>query len=132
VPRLIITDRLRSYGAAHGQAMPSVEHRSSKYLNNRAENSHSWTSPPRGSAWEPSPTTRSPAATSRPTPTAPGSPPRSRRRAAACCALYTVAARASPTPCWSASTAPTSGSSSRHHAGAPPRSPYPPVRRWPV
>ncbi|MEY9997585.1 transposase-like protein [Streptomyces sp. V4I8] len=40
VPRVIVTDKLRSYGAAHRQVMPSVEHRSSKYLNNRAENSH--------------------------------------------------------------------------------------------
>ncbi|WP_327341150.1 IS6 family transposase [Streptomyces europaeiscabiei] len=40
VPRVIVTDRLRSYGAAHREVMPSVEHRQSKYLNNRAENSH--------------------------------------------------------------------------------------------
>jgi putative transposase len=40
VPRVVVTDKLRSYGAAHRQVMPSVEHRSSKYLNNRAENSH--------------------------------------------------------------------------------------------
>ncbi|HZA19017.1 MAG TPA: IS6 family transposase [Pseudonocardiaceae bacterium] len=40
VPRVVITDKLRSYGAAHRVVMPSVEHRSSKYLNNRAENSH--------------------------------------------------------------------------------------------
>ncbi|MCZ1021123.1 IS6 family transposase [Streptomyces noursei] len=40
VPRVIVTDRLRSYDAAHRTVMPSVEHRSSKYLNNRAENSH--------------------------------------------------------------------------------------------
>jgi putative transposase len=40
VPRAVVTDKLRSYGAAHRQVMPSVEHRSSKYLNNRAENSH--------------------------------------------------------------------------------------------
>jgi putative transposase len=40
VPRVIVTDKLGSYGAAHRQVMPSVEHRSSKYLNNRAENSH--------------------------------------------------------------------------------------------
>ncbi|TQE19229.1 IS6 family transposase [Streptomyces ipomoeae] len=40
VPRAIITDRLHSYGAAHHEVMPSVEHRQSKYLNNRAENSH--------------------------------------------------------------------------------------------
>jgi hypothetical protein len=36
----MITDKLRSYGAAHRQIMPSVEHRSHKGLNNRAENSH--------------------------------------------------------------------------------------------
>ncbi|MFG3408956.1 IS6 family transposase [Streptomyces sp. NPDC048142] len=40
VPRVIVTDKLRSYGAAHRQVTPSVEHRSSKYLNNRCENSH--------------------------------------------------------------------------------------------
>ncbi|MFE2490106.1 IS6 family transposase [Streptomyces mirabilis] len=40
VPRVIVTDRLRSYGAAHREVMPSVEHRSHKGLNNRAENSH--------------------------------------------------------------------------------------------
>ncbi|MEH0651929.1 IS6 family transposase [Streptomyces scabiei] len=40
VPRVIVTDKLRSYGAAHREVMPSVEHRQSKYLNNRAENSH--------------------------------------------------------------------------------------------
>jgi putative transposase len=40
VPRVIVTDKLRSYGAAHCAVMPSVEHRSHKGLNNRAENSH--------------------------------------------------------------------------------------------
>jgi putative transposase len=40
VPRVLVTDKLRSYGAAHRVVMPSVEHRQSKYLNNRAENSH--------------------------------------------------------------------------------------------
>ena len=40
VPRVIVTDKLASYGAAHRQVMPSVEHRSHKGLNNRAENSH--------------------------------------------------------------------------------------------
>ena len=40
VPRVIITDKLRSYGAAHREVMPSVEHRPHKGLNNRAENSH--------------------------------------------------------------------------------------------
>ncbi|PWI05179.1 IS6 family transposase [Streptomyces sp. NWU339] len=40
VPRVIVTDKLRSYSAAHREIMPSVEHRSHKSLNNRAENSH--------------------------------------------------------------------------------------------
>jgi putative transposase len=40
VPRVIVTDKLRSYGAAHREVLHSVEHRRSKYLNNRAENSH--------------------------------------------------------------------------------------------
>jgi putative transposase len=40
VPRVLVTDRLASYGPAHRVVMPSVEHRQSKYLNNRAENSH--------------------------------------------------------------------------------------------
>ncbi|WP_055713742.1 IS6 family transposase [Streptomyces torulosus] len=40
VPRVIITDKLRSYKAAHREVMPSVEHRCHKGLNNRAENSH--------------------------------------------------------------------------------------------
>ncbi|MZE56744.1 IS6 family transposase, partial [Streptomyces sp. SID5770] len=40
VPRVIVTDKLRSYGAAHREEMPSVEHRSHKGLNNRAEVSH--------------------------------------------------------------------------------------------
>ena len=39
-PKRMITDRLRSYGAAKRQVMPQVEHRSHKGLNNRAENSH--------------------------------------------------------------------------------------------
>jgi putative transposase len=37
---VIVTDKLRSYGAAHREVIPSVEHRSHKGLNNRAENSH--------------------------------------------------------------------------------------------
>ncbi|MGW1091389.1 IS6 family transposase [Streptomyces sp. NPDC002596] len=40
VPRVIVTDKLRSYGAAHRHEIPSVEHRSHKGLNNRAEVSH--------------------------------------------------------------------------------------------
>lgn len=39
-PKRMITDKLRSYGAAKRQVMPNVEHRSHKGLNNRAENSH--------------------------------------------------------------------------------------------
>ncbi len=38
--RVMITDKLGSYGAAKGEVMPSVEHRRHKGLNNRAENSH--------------------------------------------------------------------------------------------
>src|ERR671927_540172 len=40
VPRVIITDKLKSYGAAKRDILPGVEHRQSRYLNNRAENSH--------------------------------------------------------------------------------------------
>ncbi|GAB3179947.1 IS6 family transposase [Streptomyces incanus] len=39
-PRVMVTDRLRSYGTAHRELMPSAGHRSHKRLNNRAENSH--------------------------------------------------------------------------------------------
>ena len=39
-PRVIVTDRLRSYGVAKRHLLPGVEHRQSRYLNNRAENSH--------------------------------------------------------------------------------------------
>jgi putative transposase len=40
VPRAIVTDKLRSYGVAQRQLLPAIEHRQSRYLNNRAENSH--------------------------------------------------------------------------------------------
>ena len=40
VPRVIVTDKLRSYGAAKRQILPGVEHRQSRYLNNCAEVSH--------------------------------------------------------------------------------------------
>src|SRR5713101_2405537 len=40
VPRVIITDKLKSYGAAKREILPGVEHRQSHYLNNRCENSH--------------------------------------------------------------------------------------------
>jgi putative transposase len=36
----MVTDKLASYGAAEREAMPSVEHRRRKGLNNKAENSH--------------------------------------------------------------------------------------------
>ncbi len=39
-PRVIITDKLKSYRAAKAAIMPGVEHRRHKGLNNRAENSH--------------------------------------------------------------------------------------------
>src|SRR5690349_16974630 len=39
-PRVMVTDKLRSYGAAKKEIMPGVEHRQHKGLNNRAENSH--------------------------------------------------------------------------------------------
>ncbi len=39
-PRVMITDKLRSYGAAKRVVMPGVVHRQHRYLNNRAENSH--------------------------------------------------------------------------------------------
>ena len=38
--RVLVTDKLASYGVAHRRLMSSVEHRRSNYLNNRAENSH--------------------------------------------------------------------------------------------
>ncbi len=39
-PRRLITDGLRSYGVARREVLPHVRHRTSRYLNNRAENSH--------------------------------------------------------------------------------------------
>ena len=38
VPRVLVTDKLASYGVARRRLLPGVEHRRSKYLNNRAEN----------------------------------------------------------------------------------------------
>src|SRR5260221_5557278 len=40
VPRVIITDKLKSYGAAKREILPGVERRQHKLLNNRADNSH--------------------------------------------------------------------------------------------
>lgn len=39
-PRVMITDKLASYGADRKEIMPGVEHRQHKGLNNRADNSH--------------------------------------------------------------------------------------------
>ena len=40
MPRVMITDKLRSYGKAHRLLMKSTDHRSHKRLNNRVENAH--------------------------------------------------------------------------------------------
>ena len=40
VPRVIVTDKRYSYGAVRRKVLPGVEHRQSRYLNNRAEVSH--------------------------------------------------------------------------------------------
>jgi putative transposase len=39
-PQRLVTDGLRSYGAAHREVLPEAKHRTSRYLNNRTENSH--------------------------------------------------------------------------------------------
>jgi putative transposase len=39
-PRRLVTDKLRSYSAAHHTVMPSVSHSTRQYANNRAEVSH--------------------------------------------------------------------------------------------
>jgi len=39
-PRVMITDKLASYGAAKREVMPGIEHRQHKGPNNRAENAH--------------------------------------------------------------------------------------------
>ena len=39
-PKRLVTDGLRSYGVARRELLPDVRHRTSRYLNNRAENSH--------------------------------------------------------------------------------------------
>ncbi len=48
-PRVLITDKLASYGAAKRAVMPFVEHRKHKSLNNTAENSHQ---PTRRREWQ--------------------------------------------------------------------------------
>ena len=39
-PKRLITDGLRSYGLARRALLPDIKHRTSRYLNNQAENSH--------------------------------------------------------------------------------------------
>lgn len=39
-PRWLVTDKLRSYDAAHPEVMPTVEHFNKVYANNRVEGSH--------------------------------------------------------------------------------------------
>jgi putative transposase len=43
VPRVIVTEKLGSYGVVKRQLLSDVEHRQSRYLNKRAENSHGLT-----------------------------------------------------------------------------------------
>ncbi|MEL6442360.1 MAG: IS6 family transposase [Cyanobacteria bacterium J06621_8] len=43
IPRVIVTDKLKSYSAAFKEMGLDVEHRQHKGLNNRAEQSHQWT-----------------------------------------------------------------------------------------
>ena len=40
MPRVLVTNKLARYQVAHRELVPSVAHRRSRYLNNRAENSH--------------------------------------------------------------------------------------------
>ncbi len=42
-PRVLITDKLKSYGAAIKELGLEIEHRQHNGLNNQAENSHQWT-----------------------------------------------------------------------------------------
>ncbi len=39
-PRKVVTDKLRSYGVAHRELIPETVHDTSRYANNRAEQSH--------------------------------------------------------------------------------------------
>ena len=45
VPRVIITDKLKNYGAAKREILAGVEPRQHRYLNNRAEDAHQPTRP---------------------------------------------------------------------------------------
>ena len=46
-PEIVVTDRLRSYGAALKEIGGMARQETGRWLNNRAENSHLLTSPPR-------------------------------------------------------------------------------------
>ena len=82
-PRVLVTDRLASYQVAHRELVPSVAHRRSKYLNNRAENSHQPTRQ-RERAIETLPHTRRsptvPGGVQRDLPSLPAPPPSAHRR----------------------------------------------------
>jgi len=39
-PRKIVTDKLRSYGVAHGELIPETIQKTKQYENNRVEHSH--------------------------------------------------------------------------------------------
>jgi putative transposase len=45
VPRVIVTDKPRSHGVAQRQSLPKVEHRQSRYLNNRGKLTSTDTAP---------------------------------------------------------------------------------------
>jgi putative transposase len=40
LPHVLVTDKLKSYDVAQRELLPDVEHRQSRSMNNRAENSH--------------------------------------------------------------------------------------------
>ncbi|MFN3233871.1 MAG: IS6 family transposase [Gammaproteobacteria bacterium] len=52
VPRVIITDKLKSSGAAKRTLLPWVKHRQHKGINNRAENSHQSTRQQENQMWK--------------------------------------------------------------------------------
>lgn len=41
-PRIIMTDKLKSYSAAFREIEPGIEHRQHQGLNNQAEQFHQW------------------------------------------------------------------------------------------
>jgi putative transposase len=40
ITKVLITNKLKSYGAAKREILPSVDHRQHRYVNNRAEHAH--------------------------------------------------------------------------------------------